>query len=82
MEAPREVAQEGMFWDLVPEDVIETPVKLNSADFECEWRRRKHKNGKGIETTLDRIRIQSKNCAGKRICTEGIIGFFVDDRHF
>ena len=37
------VTQEGMFWELVPEDVIETPAGLNGADFEREWRRRKHK---------------------------------------
>ena len=42
-EGPREVAQEGMFWELVPKDVIDTPAELNSADFEREWRRRNHK---------------------------------------
>ena len=32
-----------MFWELVPEDVVETLAELSGADFEREWRRRKHK---------------------------------------
>ena len=36
------MAQEGMCWELVPEDVLETPAELNGADCEREWRRRKH----------------------------------------
>ena len=41
--APRAMAQEGMFWELVPEDVIEILAELNSADSGREWRGRKDK---------------------------------------
>ena len=33
-----------MFWELVPEDVI-----VSCAEVECEWKRRKKQDGKGLE---------------------------------
>ena len=38
-EEPRKVVQEGMFWELVPEDVIGKPAELRSAGVEREWSR-------------------------------------------
>ena len=32
------MAQEGMFWEIVPEDVIEMVAELTSADNGREWR--------------------------------------------
>ena len=41
--APRALAQEDMFWEIVPEDVVEILAELTSADFGREWRGRKNK---------------------------------------
>ena len=40
-EAPRAIAQEGMFWEFVPEDVIGMPVELTNADNGFTWRVKK-----------------------------------------
>ena len=40
-EAPRAMAQDGMFWEFVPEDVIGVPAELTCAGYECEWRVKK-----------------------------------------
>ena len=37
------MAQEGMFWEFVAEDVIGVPAELASAGYECEWRVNKEK---------------------------------------
>ena len=44
------MAQEGTFWELVPENVIEKPAERNSTDI----MRQEKQNGKGIEKTVDR----------------------------
>ena len=42
-EAPGAMAQEGTFWELVPENVIEKPAERNSTDIMREWKGRKNK---------------------------------------
>ena len=42
-EAPRAVAQESMFWEIVSENVLEAPDKTVSAEYEREWRKKKDK---------------------------------------
>ena len=42
-ETPRKLVQEGMFRELVPEDVIGKPFELSCANVGRWWRRRKHK---------------------------------------
>ena len=37
-EAPRAMAQEGMQWEIVLEDVIEILAELPSTDYGREWR--------------------------------------------
>ena len=37
------MAQEGMFWELFPEDAVEISAEPNSTDFVREWRDRKNK---------------------------------------
>ena len=37
------MAQEGMFWKLVPEDVIGKPAEFVSADYGFMWRGKKDK---------------------------------------
>ena len=49
------MAQEGLFWELVPEDAIEIPAEHSSADFGREWMGRKDKNGKGVGKAVDRV---------------------------
>ena len=39
----RSMAQDGMFWKLVPEDVIGKPAEFVSADYGFMWRVKKDK---------------------------------------
>ena len=51
------MAQEVMFWETDPEDVIEMPSELNSADYKREWRGKKDNMEKatgGTWTELER----------------------------
>ena len=79
--APRAMTQEGMFWEFVPENVIEIPVERKRTDFLREWRSRKTQ-WKGRQE--DCVRMQSKNETVKPICTEGFLGNFHGryDAHF
>ena len=71
------MAQEGMFWELVPADVIETPAELKSADFGREWRRRKHKMEKTSRRPWTEFEDNPRTVQLREsVCTEGIVRNF------
>ena len=56
------MAQEGLFWELVPENVIEIPAERNSTDFgrECggvvktKWKGRREDRGQSLNAIQER----------------------------
>ena len=67
------MAQEGMFWKLVPEDVFGEPAEITSADDGFMWRVKKDKMEVATGVTWTEC-IGSKNVAVERKIIERILG--------
>ena len=73
-EAPRAMARESMFWEIVPENVFEAPAKSMNAATEHEWRVKKKKNGNDDGSYLDRFGMESEIAAEKSVRSKGFLG--------
>ena len=76
------MAQESMFWEIVPESVFGVPGELTSAGCECEWRVKKDKmegatGGTWTELEWSRRPLQLREYASREFWE-----IFVDDRPF
>ena len=67
------MAQEGMFWEFVPEDVIGVPAELTSAGCGCEWRVKKDNMEKARGGTWRKFDWECKAATVKRARTKGIL---------
>ena len=81
-EAPRTEAQEGLFWELAPEDVIAKLAQLSCARIKHFWKRRKDK----IEEASSRSWTENKKSPRTMQLREYTLRefweIFVDDRPF
>ena len=66
------MAQEGMFWKLVLEDLIVKSVKITNADWICV-ESSERQNGSGSGRNLDKVWTGSKTVAIERMPTGGIL---------
>ena len=67
------MAQESMFWDIVPENVFEVPAENTSADYEREWSVKKDKKEKSDGNCLARFGMESEIAAVKRRRIKGFL---------
>ena len=77
--APRAMAQEGMFWELVPENVIEIRAERIGTDHVREWRSRKNKIERGREDLGQHLNSPRKVQLREKVLS-GFLETFVDDR--
>ena len=68
------MAQESMFWKLVPEDVTDTPAEFTNVNSGFLWRVKKDNMEVASGKNLDKERMGSKNVAVERLHTKGILG--------
>ena len=76
------MAQEGMFWELVPEDVMEILAELNSADLGREWRSRKAKMERASGRPWTGFKCSQRTIQKRGYARREFWDFFVDDRPF
>ena len=80
---PGDLAQEGTFWKLVPEDVIGRPTGFTSADFGfIMWRVKKDKMGVATGVTWTESEWGPRTLQLREYLLRAFCVFFVDDRPF
>ena len=80
--APRAMAQEDMFLEIVQEDVIEMPAELNSADFGREWWGRKNKIERATGRPWTEFEYSQRTILLSEFSLRKFCEIFVDDRPF
>ena len=80
--APRKLAQEDMFWDFVPENVIGTLAELNSADFVREWRGKKDNMERATGGPWTEFECSPRTLQSREYALRGFWAIFVDERPF
>ena len=81
-EAPRATAQEGVFWEIVPEDVIGVLAELTGADYGRECRDKKDKMEKATGGTWTDFEWSPRLLQLRECAKRGFWENFVDDRPF
>ena len=76
------MAQESMFWELVPEDVIEISAEPNSTDFVREWRGRKNKLERASRKLWTEFEYSPRMVQLREYALMEFWEIFVDDRPF
>ena len=81
-EAPKAVAQESMFWEIVPVDVFEVPGELIGAGYECEWRVKKDKMENARGGTWTKFDWSPRPLQLREYARREFWEIFVDERPF
>ena len=76
------MAQESMFWELVPEDAIEISALPNSTDFVREWRGRKNKLERTSRKPWTEFEYSPRMVQLREHALREFWEMFVDDRQF
>ena len=74
------MAQEGMFWELVPEDAIEISAEPKSTDFVREWRGRKNKLERASRKPWTEFEYSPRMVKSREDALREFWEIFVDDR--
>ena len=74
------MAQEGMFWELVPEDAIEISAEPNRTDFVREWRGRKNRLERAWRKPWTEFEYSPRMVQSREDALREFWEIFVDDR--